>query len=921
MKRNKKIVIIFIIFITSILIANHKYANDKIEIEKNTLTEEYKRWENLPQSEKKNYIQPLPFSVELETNNNQINNLYTRLRSSVLPTKYSLKNDIELVVRDQKNTGECWAFTTTNLISTNLQKTGKTKKFTLLSPRHMDYTTSLTFKDGRNNLGYNREVGDGGNCYLGLNYCTAGYGPILESQMPFVNNDRSQITLSNIKGKKVNNKIEEYIQMPSLYKKIVNNKIVYYNGNTNEYTNAQAQNIRNKIKEHIINYGAVSAYTYVNGTQYFDTNNITTMKNYYCDNDNIVPNHAITIVGWDDNYSASNFNRNKKPKNNGAYIVLNSHGSSLYNNGYMYVSYDDVLIERSVIGVTKSSSIDYNNIYQYDELGYSNSVVLSNGNKALNSAYMANVYNKKISLTNQKEYLKEISIYVPKKSSVIIYANVQNNNKSTLQQIENCGELDIGYHTIKLSNALEIKGKQFVVAAKYIAKDGIANIPMECNYKSNNMGSNFWDTAKGQAGQSFYSANGTSWNDLANTYKDSNFCIKAYTTIKKETTSKVTGITLNKEKIELKVGNSNTLVATINPTNDKNKNVTYVSSNAKVATVTNDGVVKAINTGATIITAKTTDGKFKATCNVKVIESDNNNDSDNDSINPTYNTTVTANNKVGVTYQAHVQDVGWQRWVSNEELSGTSGKSKRVEALKIKLENAPSNAKITYQAHVQDIGWQNWKSNGDLTGTSGKCKRVEGIKIKLENMPDYIIQYRVHVQNVGWQDWKSNGEMAGTSGKCLRIEGIQIRILKKTNIGVSYESHVQDIGWQKPVSNGALSGTSGKSKRVEALKIKLTNAPSNAPSNAKISYQAHVQDIGWQAWKSNGSLAGTSGKSKRVEGIRIKLENMPNYTIQYRVHVQNIGWQEWKADGEIAGTSGKSLRIEAIQIRIFEKRN
>ncbi len=901
MRVNKKIFITFITFITIILIASTKYANEDIKIENNSVTEEYKIWENLSEDEKKKYIQPLPFSVQLDIDDSEVNNQNAKLRATSLPTRYSLKDEIELTVRDQGITGECWAFTTTNLISTNLEKTGKTKRFTLFSTRHMDYTTSLTFLDGRNNLGYNREVYYGGNCYLGLNYCTAGYGPILESEMPFANND-NKISLSTIKGKKVNNKIEEYIEMPSLYKKIVNNKIVYYNGNTQnsiaykEYTNSQAQTIRNKIKNHIKNYGAVSAYTYVNGTQYFDTNNIYTMKNYYCDDNNTVPNHAVTIVGWDDNYPASNFNSSKRPKNNGAYIVLNSHGSSVYDKGYMYVSYDDALIERGTIGVTKSSNIDYNNIYQYDELGHSSSILISTGGNVANSAYMANVFSKKD--INQKEYLNEVGIYVPVKSSVTIYANIKNNNKSTLTKIKECGEQEVGYHTIKLSSPLEITGTQFVVAAKYTNTNGAVNMPMEFNYKSNGRGTNFWDTAKSQVGQSFYSVNGTTWRDLATNYRDSNFCIKAFTTVKEIKTVKVTGVTLNKKSMQLNVGDSNTLIATIKPTNATNKNVTYTSSNTKVATVTSGGVVKAINSGEAVITVKTADGKFTASCNVTVIAKK-------------------SNNKVGVTYESHVQDIGWQKWVSNGTIAGTSGKSKRVEALKIKLTNAPSNAKISYQSHVQDIGWQGWKSNGELTGTSGKSKRVEGIKIKLENMPNYTIQYRVHIQNLGWQEWKSDGEMAGTSGKSLRMEAIQIRILKKTNVGVTYESHVQDIGWQKWVSNGTIAGTSGKSKRVEALKIKLTNAP----SNAKISYQSHVQDIGWQGWKSNGELTGTSGKSKRVEGIKIKLENMPNYTIQYRVHIQNLGWQEWKSDGEMAGTSGKCLRIEAIQIRIFEKRN
>ncbi|MDD4095587.1 MAG: InlB B-repeat-containing protein, partial [Oscillospiraceae bacterium] len=85
-----------------------------------------------------------------------------------------------------------------------------------------------------------------------------------------------------------------------------------------------------------------------------------------------------------------------------------------------------------------------------------------------------------------------------------------------------------------------------------------------------------------------------------------------------------------------------------------------------------------------------------------------------------------------VSYQTHVQDVGWQGYVSNGASSGTSGESKRLEAIKIKLENLVGG--IEYRTHVQDIGWQNYVSNGDISGTSGQSKRLEGIQIKLENV-------------------------------------------------------------------------------------------------------------------------------------------------------------------------------------------
>ena len=44
------------------------------------------------------------------------------------------------------------------------------------------------------------------------------------------------------------------------------------------------------------------------------------------------------------------------------------------------------------------------------------------------------------------------------------------------------------------------------------------------------------------------------------------------------------------------------------------------------------------------------------------------------------------------------------------------------------------------------IGWQNWKNNGEMAGTEGKSLRLEAIKIKLEDTEEYSVMYRVHVQ-------------------------------------------------------------------------------------------------------------------------------------------------------------------------------
>ncbi|MBC3888605.1 hypothetical protein GH810_09820 [Acetobacterium paludosum] len=138
-----------------------------------------------------------------------------------------------------------------------------------------------------------------------------------------------------------------------------------------------------------------------------------------------------------------------------------------------------------------------------------------------------------------------------------------------------------------------------------------------------------------------------------------------------------------------------------------------------------------------------------------------------------------ANSEVSVSYQAHVQNIGWQSFVGEGETAGTTGQSLRMEALKLNLDNAPGEASIKYEAHVQNVGWQSVVSNGQEAGTTGQSLRMEAVKITLENLPGYSVEYRAHVQNIGWMPWVKDGEIAGTTGQSLRLEAVEIRLVNE----------------------------------------------------------------------------------------------------------------------------------------------
>ena len=152
------------------------------------------------------------------------------------------------------------------------------------------------------------------------------------------------------------------------------------------------------------------------------------------------------------------------------------------------------------------------------------------------------------------------------------------------------------------------------------------------------------------------------------------------------------------------------------------------------------------------------------------------------------NPSVAGEANVNIAYRTHVQSFGWQGWKYNGMMSGTSGKAKRLEGINIKLTNKPYSGNIVYTTHVQSIGWQGnennvntWFRDGQMAGTSGRAKRLEAIRIALtgEMAEHYDVYYRVHAQSYGWLAWTKNGEAAGTAGLSKRLEGIQIVLVPK----------------------------------------------------------------------------------------------------------------------------------------------
>lgn len=267
-------------------------------------------------------------------------------------------------------------------------------------------------------------------------------------------------------------------------------------------------------------YGAVaSALLYVSDDKYLSESGTSYYyyEPWYFSNSN----HAITIVGWDDNYPKEKFAT--VPEGDGAFIVKNSWGGKFAEDGFFYVSYYDTHLamwSMPYVFAELETKNNYNNIWQYDMTGPSYKI----GYKG--STYAANVFpNDGRALAND-ELLKAVSFHtVRQHMEYEIYVVTNYTGTKSLENIGtpvHTGVLDeMGYHTIELPKDILLeKGTRFAVIVRLITDDSkTANMLIE---KEWHWGGNIVRVDN----VGFISADGKNWSEISD---DSNICIKAFT--------------------------------------------------------------------------------------------------------------------------------------------------------------------------------------------------------------------------------------------------------------------------------------------------------------------------------------------------------------------------------------------------------
>lgn len=272
------------------------------------------------------------------------------------------------------------------------------------------------------------------------------------------------------------------------------------------------------IKASIISYGAVKASYYNTITNKYKNNNeynSDTYAYYNPVNNGEPTNHAISIVGWDDDFPKENFIN--QPSGNGAWLAKNSWGTLFGDKGYFWISYYDATLTNFV----RFSYVDgstYDNIYQYD--GDDIDLVVSKDSVA--TAEQANVFtadsNEKLKAIGFTTIQNNISVQIK------VYRNLPENFSSptdgTLVDSVYSSAVYEGYHTVDLNKEIELETDEiFSVVITYSSNEALY-LPVNTGneYHSGNGYINFYVHNPDWQSAGYYA-------ETAN----ANVCIKAYT--------------------------------------------------------------------------------------------------------------------------------------------------------------------------------------------------------------------------------------------------------------------------------------------------------------------------------------------------------------------------------------------------------
>lgn len=478
MRKNKKVISVLAATAITVSSAPLSLADNGISIEDKDLhieqleaTDEFKDYIDDVENGTIDETKRIPESFEIE--GTRIHGNASKI-NRFLPKDYDPRKLGKVTgIRDQENLGVCWAFAGIAGMESYMATNGYGDYD--LSEEHMRWWA----KDGIN--GWNVGDQEGTSNLLSMGYFASGDGPKLESELRYNTHNKMPSNMKTAKG-------TGYLASDAIF---INNN-------------------RNDIKNAISKYGGV-----VSG--YADSEEYTSKDEdaYYVDKDKD-QNHAVTIVGWDDNYSRDHFTGKAKPKNNGAWLVKNSWGPYNSEGGFFWISYEDKTILRAGDNYSvKKISKEGNKIYQLEKGGY-----MEFGGK---NFAVANVFDFK----GQNESIEGVTIGNTSIGSEynIYYAPVKNGVPQNKNLIPLASGIinETGYVTIPVNSVKIPYGKGAIVVK-------MKNNNMATLFAEGNAEKVPWFKAKANKGESFQLIDGVFVDENEGNNSDNiNFAIKAIT--------------------------------------------------------------------------------------------------------------------------------------------------------------------------------------------------------------------------------------------------------------------------------------------------------------------------------------------------------------------------------------------------------
>ena len=878
-----------------------------------------------------------------------------------LPAKYDLRdvNGVNYVtpVKNQSRFGTCWAHASVSVAETSSILKGGSPNVNLSEKALSWYEFQLQGSkdmlpedyEGLNIFRFDitweydpssRIYSSGGGPFTPLSQMSTWLGCSTEEQVPYLNTEGTYLQLIN--GAMADPNGDWTLPYSDIYDNAyhLQDDEILYSFNVDD--SLTPETFTTKAKELMLKYVAGPTYNDQTFSQY--------CPQY------VPANHAVCIVGWDDDYPASNFNTT--PPGNGAWIFKNSWGPNDGDNGYFYLSYYDHSIN-SVSGFnveTEENGYSYDKNYEYDFHNVKGDYSQDCFEKLNNEYDLASIDPENIKTANiftatSDQTLRAVSCTpnLHGTSQVTAQVYLLNNGYTspedgTLVATVTESYENPGFYTMELPQPIPItQGTKFAVVQQMSFSNtqfenkesqlegpvieslpipsiefGLVDTVLQDNIDSSGQNIGFSDQeniVKVEPGQSYvYGLNGTvgttapAWMDITSEEITQKLSLPI-TIDNPDGTSQENTLTPGNAMIKayttFGIGDD-----VINPTN-----ISLTKSKVYLSTLPDGNGINKNYVSALLEPANSTTNVSWSVSPAGIVSLD---ESSGTTISytalneGTATITATTGNELVATFEVIV---------TNEPIlcDGIDIISYSPDSFSVVARNVVPNHVIRNSETPTRVSLFAWSDENQKDLNTKLMYQIPGTNdwicegIPVNNTHSYFnnamdIQISVYASSTP----NSTGHMIGTATTDWIFPG------DDTTPNVYYIAYNQNTGFVRPtVNDGATSGNIGDpySVHMEGLRI------SSGLEGLEINTTVHAVGTGWLPQVGDGVYAGTMEENRALDSIVLTLssdiEDLDKLTeFQYRVYLKDVGWTDWVSGGQQAGTPDSGNPIQAIQVNL-----